>query len=127
MRWCSRWAGLGGVSLACLGACGNDAGGPPAESSAELQPARIGARTANANAAGLKEKCTGRDNCGLTPATRAANDGRSAGFSSAFTMLPSAFGDLDLLWPDCLDPRSPTFLDPPAHPHVQVCKPFWIP
>src|SRR5271166_5534211 len=127
MRWCSRWAGPAGVCWACFGACGNDAGGPPAESSAELQPARTGARTANANAAGLNEKCTGRANCGLIPATRSAAGGGSAGFFSAFTMLPSAFGDLDLLRPDCLDPRPTAFLDPSAHPHVHVCKPSRVP
>src|SRR6516225_1331465 len=125
MRWCSRCAGPGGVSLACLPACGSDAGGPPTETSAALQPARTGARSAIANAAGRSKPCTDRGNRSRVTGSAAA--GRSAGFLGTFTALPSAFGNLDLLGPDGLDPRPTALLDPPAHPYVQVCKPSRLP
>src|SRR5713226_9760559 len=145
MRWCSRSVGpAGAVCCACCATCGNAAGGPPAERSAELQPASRGASAATSAAQGASfdphparfarrpriksgagsPPCRGRYTASASVA--AATCGLRAFLFAAFTMLPSAFGDLDLLGPHRLDARPVALLHKAAHPHAQIGKPAGV-
>src|SRR6516162_3237096 len=109
MRWCSRDPGpLAVAGWVCCAARGSDAGGPPAVSRAELQPASAGA-----------SKATSRADACLALA-------RPAPFFPALTMPVSAFGNLDLPGMHRLDPRPIALLDETAHPQAQIRQPMRI-
>jgi len=121
MRWCSRDAGpVGSGCWVDRAAWGKDAGGPPAESNAELQPASMGASAATKAPVGRG------DSASKTRVKRPDASPPTEGTELVFgcggpQMLPSAFGRVtDLLGPRRRDARTIAFLDEARTPHPQM-------
>src|SRR5262252_1035789 len=118
MRWCSRWAGPGVLSVSTvLGAI--DAVVSPPISVGASPKMRSPEQAASASAAAISAisvqpvRCTcSPDPSATSPLARGLFPGRSP-----------VRDDLDLLRPGRLDPRAAALLDPPPHHHAPAGEP----